>query len=261
MPNVLALMCHPDDIEFTCAGLLILLRKAGWDVHLATMTAGDLGSSTLAPAEISKVRKGEAAAAAALIDASYTCLEFRDLTVVYGEETKRPASAVLRQVRPDLLVTLNPSDYMEDHTETSRIAREAAFTSTVPHWKAALADGSEPAPCDHLPPVLYADPIDNVDHFGDRVRPHFVVDITDVIDTKEQMLACHESQRSWLRQQHGEDEYLNWMRRTARDRARDFGKKSVTYAEGFIQHRGNAFPREDPLTPALGDARVKTLRP
>ena len=258
MPSVLALMCHPDDIEFTCAGLLILLQRAGWDVHLGTMTGGDLGSSKLPPEEISKIRKGEAAAAAALIDASYTCLEFRDLTVVYGEETKRPASALIRQVRPDLLVTLHPSDYMEDHMETGRIAREAAFTSTVPHWKGQLPDGREPPPCDHLPAVLYADPIDNVDHFGNRVKPHFVVDITDAIDMKEKMLACHESQRSWLRQQHGADEYLHWMRRTAEDRARDFGKESVTHAEGFTQHRGNAFPREDPLTPVLGD-RVKTL--
>ena len=78
---------------------------------------------------------------------------------------------------------------------------------------------------------------------------------------KERMLASHDSQRSWLREQHGEDEYLLWMRRTARDRARDFGKKRVKYAEGFTQHRGNAFPREDPLTPVLGKRRVKTVRP
>lgn len=259
MPTVLALMAHPDDIEFTCAGLLILLRQKGWDVHLATMTPGDLGSATLPPEEISKVRRGEAAAAAALIEASYTCLEFRDLTIVYGEEMKRPASALIRKVRPDLLVTLHPTDYMEDHMETGRIAREAAFTSTIPHWKAALPDGIEPLPCDHLPTVLYADPVDNVDHFGKRVTPGYVVDITDVIDTKEKMLACHDSQRSWLRQQHGEDEYLHWMRRTAKDRARDFGDASVTHAEGFTQHRGNAFPRADPLSSVLGDARVKTL--
>jgi hypothetical protein len=50
------------------------------------------------------------------------------------------------------------------------------------------------------------------------------------------------------------------MRRTARDRAREFGKRRVKYAEGFTQHRGNAFPRADPLTPALGKRRVKTLR-
>ena len=260
MPTVLAFMAHPDDAEFLCAGLFTLLRQAGWDVHVATMTPGDLGSATLSSEEIARVRRGEAAASAALLEASYTCLECRDLTVVYGEETKRPASALLREVRPDLLVTLHPSDYMEDHTETARIVREAAFASTIRNWKIVLPDGRELPPCDHLPTVLYADPVDNVDHFGARVTPTYVVDITDVIDLKEQMLACHDSQRAWLREQHGEDEYLLWMRRTARDRARDFGKKRVKYAEGFTQHRGNAFPREDPLTKVLGRRRVKTVR-
>lgn len=260
MPTVLALMAHPDDIEFTCAGLLILLKRAGWDVHLATMTPGDLGSMVHSSEEISRIRKAEAAAAAALLDASYTCFEFRDLTVVYGEETKRPASALLRKVRPDLLVTLSPFDYMEDHTETARIAREAAFASTIPNWKVTLPDGTEPEICDHLPAVLYADPVDNVNHFGERVSPGYVVDISDVVDEKEKMLACHDSQRSWLREQHGADEYLLWMRRNAEDRAKDFERESVTHAEGFIQHRGNAFPREDVLTPVLGNERVKTLR-
>ena len=133
MPTVLAFMAHPDDAEFLCAGLLTLLRQTGWDVHIATMTPGDLGSATLSSEEIARIRHGEAAASAALLEASYTCLWFRDLIVVYGEETKRPASAVLREVRPDLLVTLHPSDYMEDHTETARIAREAdAVPAFVP---------------------------------------------------------------------------------------------------------------------------------
>ena len=59
MPRVLALMAHPDDIEITCAGTLLLLKDAGWDVHLATMTAGDLGSADLGPAAISRVRRRE----------------------------------------------------------------------------------------------------------------------------------------------------------------------------------------------------------
>jgi LmbE family N-acetylglucosaminyl deacetylase len=85
------------------------------------------------------------------------------------------------------------------------------------------------------------------------------VDVTPAIDVKEQMLAAHESQRSWLRTQHGEDEYLLWMRRAGADRARDFRKKSVKYAEGFVQHLGHGFPKQDLLTPALGTSRVKTI--
>jgi LmbE family N-acetylglucosaminyl deacetylase len=256
--RVLAVMAHPDDIEMTCAGTLALLRRAGWDVHLATMTAGDLGSSSLSRAAIARVRKKEAATSAALLGAGYTCLGFDDLTIVYDEKTKRRTSALLRLVRPDLVIVPSPVDYMADHEETPRIVREAAFASTVPNWKASLG-GRMPPPCTKIPVLLYADPIDNIDHFGRWVPAQYVVDITGSIDLKEQMLACHDSQRSWLRQQHGEDEYLVWMRRVGADRARDFGQPAVHYAEGFRQHLGHGFPREDYLTAALGPGLVKTI--
>jgi N-acetylglucosamine malate deacetylase 1 len=255
--RVLAVMAHPDDIEMTCAGTLVLLRRAGWDVHMATMTAGDLGTATLSRSAISRIRKREAAASAKLVGARYTCLAFADLTIVYNETTKRRVSALLRIVRPDLVIVPSPQDYMADHEETPRIVREAAFASTIPNWKASLA-GKTPRPCEKVPALLYADPIDNVDHFGRRVPAQFVVDITGSVDVKEEMLAKHDSQRSWLRHQHGEDEYLLWMRRVGADRARDFGRAGVKYAEGFRQHLGHGFPREDCLTASLGKRLVKT---
>jgi LmbE family N-acetylglucosaminyl deacetylase len=147
---------------------------------------------------------------------------------------------------------------MADHTETTRIAREAAFASTIPNWKATF-NGKPVRPCSTMPAILYADPIDQVDHLGRRVPAKYLVDITGAIDLKEKMLAAHDSQRSWLRQQHGEDEYLNWMRRTGARRAEEFGAKEVAYAEGFLPHLGHGFPHEDLLTGALGTERVKIL--
>jgi N-acetylglucosamine malate deacetylase 1 len=85
------------------------------------------------------------------------------------------------------------------------------------------------------------------------------VDITTSVDLKEKMLAAHDSQRAWLRQQHGEDEYLRWMRRVGADRARDFRNRRVKYAEGFRPHLGHGFPREDYLTASLGKRVVRTL--
>jgi N-acetylglucosamine malate deacetylase 1 len=268
MPNVLAIMAHPDDIEITCAGTLILLRRAGCDVHLATMTAGDMGSLQHSRAAIARIRRREAARSAALLGAAYTCLGFSDLTIVYGEASKRRVSGFLRAVRPDLVIVPAPVDYMADHEETARIVREAAFASTVRNWKATHTGASRAGsraratpPCDTLPAILYADPIDLTDHDGRRVPARYVVDITPVIGLKEQMLAAHESQRAWLRAQHGEDEYLRWMRRTGADRARDFRKASVKYAEGFVPHWGHGFPRQDVLTDVLGKSRVKTMTP
>lgn len=262
MPRVLALMAHPDDIEITCAGTLLLLKAAGWDVHLATMTAGDLGSVTLSAAAIARLRRKEAAASAALIGAGYTCLGFKDLTLQHSERAKRIVAGVLRAVRPDVLITHPPRDYMADHEETCRLAREAAFASTMPNWATLPVPGARVSrkaapPCERVPTLLYADPIDLVDWTGQRAPASYLVNISSVIDRKAEMLAAHASQREWLRQQHGEDEYLHWMRRLGAERARDFRKKGVTHAEGFTQHLGHGFPKADLLTPALGEVRVR----
>jgi LmbE family N-acetylglucosaminyl deacetylase len=251
-------MAHPDDVEILCAGTLILLKRAGWNVHIATMTAGDLGSMKHSRKAIAKIRRKEAAASAKLLGAGYTCLGFDDLTVAYGEKPKRIVTGLLRAVKPDLMILHSPDCYMADHTESARIAREAAFASTIPNWKAGL-NGKPLRPCSTMPTILYADPVDQVDHLGRRVPARYVVDITEAIDLKEKMLAAHDSQRSWLREQHGEDEYLNWMRRTGARRAEDFGMPSVKYAEGFLPHLGHGFPHEDVLTGTLGAERVKIL--
>ena len=251
--KVLAVGAHPDDVELTCAGTLALLKRAGWDVEIATMTAGDLGSATLPRARIAAVRKREAAAAAKLLGARYTCLGFDDLCVVYSEAAKRRVSGYLRIVRPDVLLLPSPVDYMADHEETPRIVREAAFASTIRNWKASFGGRSAP-PCEKLPAVYYVDPIEGVGHDGRRIKPDLVVDITDVFDLREKMLACHASQREWIRTQHGEDEYLHWNRRIAEAVAKAAGRRG--YAEGFRAHRGHGYPADGVLKRVLG-RRVK----
>ncbi|HPO10676.1 MAG TPA: hypothetical protein PLZ55_18510 [bacterium] len=64
------------------------------------------------------------------------------------------------------------------------------------------------------------------------------------------MLACHESQRNWLRAHHGVDEYLLAMERAAKKRGEEVG---LQFAEGFRQHRGHGFPKKDLLKEVLGD--------
>src|SRR6266545_2413478 len=184
MPTVLALMAHPDDIEFLCAGTLVLLQRAGYTVRMATMTPGDQGSMTLARDRISRIRLAEARASAKILGAKYTCLGFRDLTIVYSESAKRRVTELIRKMKPDLLISHSPDDYMADHVETSKIAREAAFASTIPNWRAGRS-----RPLAAIPAILYADPVETVDMYGRRAPAHRLVDISDVISIKERMLA------------------------------------------------------------------------
>src|SRR5215468_12703113 len=113
---VLSVLAHPDDAEFLCAGTLVrLAREHGWQAHIATMTPGDCGSAELPPEEISRVRREEGRRAAALIGATYHCLEERDLLVTYQERTLEKVTQLLRAVRPRIVLTHSPADYMLDH--------------------------------------------------------------------------------------------------------------------------------------------------
>src|SRR5215207_7316591 len=97
----LAVLAHPDDAEFLCAGTLLrLARDRGWQAHVATMTAGDCGSAEHTGEEIARIRRGEAAAAAARLGGEYHCLEERDLFVVYDGPTVATVTDLVRAVRP-----------------------------------------------------------------------------------------------------------------------------------------------------------------
>src|SRR5206468_4754008 len=100
MPNVaLSILAHPDDAEFLCAGTLIRLHQEhGWEVHIATMTPGDCGSTEMGPLDISRTRRAEGARAAQLVGGRYHCLEERDLLVVYDERTLEKVTRLLRAV-------------------------------------------------------------------------------------------------------------------------------------------------------------------
>src|SRR5207237_6368130 len=131
---VLSILAHPDDAEFLCAGTLIrLVREHGWQAHLASMTPGDCGSAELPPEEISRIRRNEGAKAAALIGATYHCLEERDLVIFYNERALERVTRLLRAVRPRIVLTHSPADYMLDHEVTSTLARAAAFGAPVPN--------------------------------------------------------------------------------------------------------------------------------
>src|SRR5205814_5699226 len=83
---ILSVLAHPDDAEFLCAGTMTrLVREHGWQAVIATMTPGDCGSAEHPSEEIARIRRGEAAAAAARLGGRYHCVEERDLLITYSE--------------------------------------------------------------------------------------------------------------------------------------------------------------------------------
>jgi N-acetylglucosamine malate deacetylase 1 len=244
---VLSVLAHPDDAEFLCAGVLTrLAREHGWEVHIASMTPGDCGSVERPADEIAAVRRAEGVRAAALIGATYHCVEERDLLIFYGERPLERVTRLLRAVRPRLLLTHSPADYMLDHEVTSTIVRAAAFAAPAPNF---LADKGHAPPLPHVPHLYYCDPIEGKDLLGRPVEPGFRVDISGVIERKAEMLSAHASQREWLLKHHGMDHYVGSMREWSARRGREAG---VAFAEGFRQHLGHGYPQDNVLGQILG---------
>src|SRR2546421_11286368 len=152
--TVLSFLAHPDDAEILCAGTLIRLADAGWQVHIATATPGDCGTMTESRWDISAIRTKEARRAAEIIGAEYHCLDERDGLVVYDKPTIQKAIDLFRRVAPSLVFAHAPKDYMLDHEQASLLACAASFLYGAPNISThPLLPGSA------IPWLYYCDPV------------------------------------------------------------------------------------------------------
>lgn len=250
-PRALAVMAHPDDAEILAGGTLFHLKSLGWELGIITMTSGDCGSATHTREEISRIRLAEAKAAADYLGAWYGCAGLMDAEIFANAENLRRVVELMRRFDPDVVIAHSPVDYMVDHEEASRIARTAAFALAILLYQTrqiapARATRSTPA-------LYYADPVEGLDPMGERILPDFYVDISETIEQKLEMLACHESQREWLRAHHGIDEYLEQVRRWGTKYGQECG---FDYAEGLRQHLGHGYPQEPLLQNTLAKSVI-----
>ncbi|HEY2355960.1 MAG TPA: PIG-L family deacetylase, partial [Phenylobacterium sp.] len=241
MTVVLAVHAHPDDIEHLAAGALAMLAARGHTIRVATLTAGECGSADTDLAATARIRKAEAAAAAALIGAEYRCADLPDLGVFNDDASRRAVTELIRWARADVVIAASPADYHPDHEAASQLTRDACFAASVPNYRTGAA-----TPLEAIPHLYFMDPIGGRDRQGARIVPDFGVDISDGFAMKRQMLACHASQAAWVARQHGISDHLASMEAWSARRGRDFGRP---LAEGFRQYRHEPYPK----TPLLQD--------
>ncbi len=254
--TILAIHAHPDDIEILAGGTIAALAQAGNHVVLATMTAGECGSVTQNSDEISRIRYREAANAAALIQAQYFCLGFRDMSIFSDHPSRQRVTEFLRSVKPDIVITSSPEDYMADHDATSALLRDACFAAPLPNY-ATGADQPAPALAE-IPALYFMDPVGGRDRSGALVAPDFIVDVEDTFDLKADMLREHNSQLEWLRHHHGVENYISSMQRWTQERGALAG---IRVGEGFRHYKGHPYPEDPRLESLVGKALRAPLRP
>ena len=126
--TAIAIGAHPDDIEFLMAGTLLLLKRAGHEIHYLNLASGSCGSRVHPAARLRNLRSAEARESAKILGAVHHPCFVDDLEILYDLSTLRRVASVLREVRPSIVLTHSPQDYMEDHMNTCRLAVTAAFS-------------------------------------------------------------------------------------------------------------------------------------
>ncbi|MFI1022215.1 PIG-L deacetylase family protein [Streptomyces olivaceus] len=109
--RALAVVAHPDDLEYGCAAAVAAWTDQGREVAYVLATRGEAGIDTLPPAECAPLREREQRASAAVVGVGEVeFLDHRDGVVEYGTALRRDIAAAVRRHRPELVVTLNHRD-------------------------------------------------------------------------------------------------------------------------------------------------------
>jgi LmbE family N-acetylglucosaminyl deacetylase len=235
----MAIAAHPDDIEFLMAGTLLLLGQAGYELHYMNLASGNCGSMHADPARTRRIRRRESIAAAKILGATHHPSICDDLEIFYEIKTLRKLTATIRNVAPGIILTHSPQDYMEDHTNTSRLVVTAAFARGMPNFR--TTPSRKPSSNDVA--IYHAMPHGLRDQLRQSVTPELFVETTFVQDQKRGALAAHASQKEWLDATQGMDSYLAEMDAMSRQVGEMSG--AFAYAEGWRRHLHLGFSAKD----------------
>ncbi len=194
----LFVVAHPDDVDFGAAGTVALLTRAGCRVTYAVVTDGDAGGfdPDVPRGDIAGIRRREQRAAAACVDVDdVRFLGHRDGYLQAGLDLRRDIARVIRDVRPEVVVTQSPERNWErmyashpDHLATGEATACAVYPDARnPFAFPELAEAGHPA---HTVGELWI--------MGGGGRDDLYVDTSDVIGRKVAALRCHESQTAHM---------------------------------------------------------------
>ena len=247
--TALAIAAHPDDIEFMMGGTLLLLRQAGWETHYFNIANGNRGSREYDSEQTIRVRGAEALQAAEILGAVHHPSICNDLEVFYNIDMLARVVAVVRRVKPSIVLTQSPFDYMEDHINASRLAVGGAFCRGMRNLESIpfeeIYDGD--VTLYHALPYGLHGPL------NERIVPGITINISTVSERKMQALSAHRSQQNWLEISQGHNSYLAAMTEMCAETGARFG--GFQQAEGWQihNHLGFCAPQANPLTETLKD--------
>jgi LmbE family N-acetylglucosaminyl deacetylase len=193
--NILVILAHPDDPELFCGATIARWISAGHTLSYCLLTSGDKGhsDSSLTPQQVSEVREKEQLDAARVLGVkSVSFLRYPDGYLVPDIKIRKDVVRVIRQQRPDILVSCDPTNIFPgdagishpDHRAAGQIVVDALFPAVgnpffFPELK--VEEGLEP----HQVKELW---------LSVTGQPNLILDVTDHWEDKIGALQAHRSQ-------------------------------------------------------------------
>jgi len=179
--DILVFAAHPDDAEISAAGTIMKHVEMGKKVVVVDLTGGELGSRGS-----KELRAKEAADASKLMGIhARVNLGMADGFFEDNKENRLRVIEQVRKYRPDIVLTTATSDRHIDHGRASELTSEACFLSGLRKIMTELNGQAQEA---WRPRAVYHYVQDYYHH------PDFVVDISDYVDKKIEVLKCYGSQ-------------------------------------------------------------------
>lgn len=224
--DIIAFGVHPDDVELSCAGVLLVEKNNGKKTGIVDLTQGELGTRGTA-----ETRLREAADAAKILGAEVReNLEMADGFFRNDEAHQRKVITALRTYRPEIILCNAPEDRHPDHGRSSSLVADAAFLSGLMKIKTEK-NGTNQQPWRPKYVLRY---------IQDRMlKPDFVIDITNVFDQKIEAIKAYKTQFH-TGELDGPETYISTpdFLDSVVYRHKWFGKMiGVKYAEGFISDK------------------------
>lgn len=224
--DLLVFGAHPDDVELSCSGTLLVERKKGKKVGIIDLTRGELGTRGTA-----ETRKQEATDAASVMQIDIReNLDMADGFFNNDEEHQRKIITVLRKYQPEIVLCNAPADRHPDHGRGADLVYTAAFLSGLMKIETKENSSLQKA---WRPKYVF-------NYIQDRYfNPDFVVDITDVFDKKIEAIKAYKTQ-FYNPDSKEPDTYISSPEflESIIYRSKMFGKLiGVKYAEGFLSKK------------------------
>jgi N-acetylglucosamine malate deacetylase 1 len=180
MPHLMVVGAHISDAENMAGAAMLKHKRAGWDISIVHVTAGEKGHPTLPPEEYIKMRHADAQASGEFIGASVEILPYLDGESQVTEEAAWLIADLIRQYRPTVLLTHWRGSFHSDHNNTHDLVKMALFKAGLPAFKR-----EHPA---HYPrAVLYAENWEDMENYSADIY----LDVTDVFDDYLKLLKTH----------------------------------------------------------------------